>query len=64
MFLGGDSNKFVVKHKYQAAQPDELTLKPGDVVVHVAAVEEGWAQGIVSFHSVNQSICGFDLLCF
>ena len=39
--------KFIVKHKYEAAQKDELQLKPGDIVQMLEDVEPGWALGKV-----------------
>ncbi|XP_063723910.1 SH3 domain-containing kinase-binding protein 1-like isoform X3 [Symsagittifera roscoffensis] len=45
MTSSSGEKKFVVKHKYEAAQKDELTLKPGEIVVLVEDVEPGWAHG-------------------
>ncbi|XP_075243175.1 uncharacterized protein LOC142337656 isoform X3 [Convolutriloba macropyga] len=40
--------KFIVKHKYEAAQKDELQLKPGDIIQMLEDVEPGWALGKVN----------------
>ena len=52
MTSSSGEKKFVVKHKYEAAQKDELTLKPGEIVVLVEDVEPGWAHGKVLFVNI------------
>ena len=38
---------FLVKYKYASSQPDELSLKVGDIIIHVSDCEPGWATGKV-----------------
>ena len=42
---------FLVKYKYASSQPDELSLKVGDIITHVSDCEPGWATGKVRIHT-------------
>ena len=35
----------VVKFQYDAEQPDELTLRVGDIIKNCKVVEDGWMKG-------------------
>ena len=35
----------MVEHEYVAAEKDELTIKPGDVITNVIKLDGGWWEG-------------------
>ena len=37
----------LVEHEYIAEQPDELTIKPGDIVTNVSKQSDGWWEGVL-----------------
>lgn len=38
----------VVLYDYTAQEPDELTLKKGDVITKIQIIERGWWEGTIS----------------
>lgn len=39
--------KVIVEFDYDAAQPDELTIKKGDIIAEVKKMEGGWWEGVL-----------------
>lgn len=45
LFLLSPSAEAVAQFDYAAREPDELTLKKGDVITDVRPMPEGWMEG-------------------